>query len=164
MKESIGKILIFGSAVIVAGLLFVDVHQDTLTSDSANNLDSVFPGGSPLEKTIIIGTTIIKVEVEDTPIMREQGLSGREKLVQDQGMLFVFDYADRYQFWMKEMKFSIDIIWVGDDLKVVDISENLSPDTYPKIFEPKNKARYVVEVDAGFAKEKGIKIGDTIQL
>lgn len=113
---------------------------------------------------IIINNKIISVETADTVAKRAQGLSGRQSLSADQGMLFVFDSQTTPSFWMKDMKFPLDIIWLQDQT-VVDLTENLSvPD---KMDIPRAKpgvpVNYVLEVNAGFIQENNIKVGDTLQ-
>ena len=76
----------------------------------------------------------IRISIADTETARQQGLSGRAGLAADEGMLFVFPEDGTYAFWMKDMLFSIDILWLSGDGAVVYMAENVSPDTYPKIF------------------------------
>jgi len=114
--------------------------------------------------SVEIGDTIFEVEVVDTTQERTKGLSGRESLSADEGMLFVFEKSDIYPFWMKDMNFPIDIIWINEDLKVVYIKENATPGSFPKIFTPDNSALYVLEVSAGITTDKKIKIGDDVIL
>lgn len=115
-------------------------------------------------RTVVIKDTQVSVEVVDTPESREHGLSGKSSLPHDSGMFFVFEQAGVYPFWMKDMLFSLDMLWIGDDFSVVHIVENASPDTYPDIFDPGVPARYVLEVNAGFVKEKNIQVGDIVSL
>ncbi len=61
------------------------------------------------------------------------------------------------------MQFSIDIIWISEDLKVVDIKEEATPESYPESFAPKEGAKYVLEVGAGFSKLNNLKIGDSVK-
>lgn len=103
--------------------------------------------------------SVIYADTEET---LEKGLSEREKLDEKSLMLFVFKRPGTYGFWMKDMKFNIDIIWLDENYKVVHIEENLSPETYPKIFYPKSKALYVVETNPNFVKSYGIKLGNTL--
>lgn len=100
--------------------------------------------------------------VANTPREREQGLSGTHFLNGGNGMFFVFDEADEHGFWMKDMEFPIDIIWIDDTNRIVDMTENVSPDTYPQIFKPEVPAKYVLEVMAGWAAENDVSIGDTV--
>lgn len=106
----------------------------------------------------------IKAELADTNIKRTKGLSNKEKLAENQGMLFVFEKPGFYSFWMKEMKFPIDILWIDSEQKVIDLTENLSPETFPQIFQPLKPVQYVLEVNAGFIKKYNIKIGDKIKI
>jgi uncharacterized membrane protein (UPF0127 family) len=65
---------------------------------------------------------------------------------------------------MKDMKFSIDIIWLDKDLQVVYFEENVSPDTYPNVFKPDKKAKYILEVNAHFVSKNHIKYGDQLSI
>jgi uncharacterized membrane protein (UPF0127 family) len=104
------------------------------------------------------------IEVVDTPEARERGLSGREVIPDDYGMLFVFEMADEYGFWMKDMQVPIDIVWIDDDGQVVYIQHELSPDTYPAIYAPPVPARYVLETRAGYVRERGWEAGTRLDL
>ena len=96
---------------------------------------------------------------------REQGLSGRDKLQKNQAMVFDFrDNADGRCFWMKDMNFSIDILWLNDEHKVVKVVESASPSSYPESFCSTSKPTYVVELVAGQAKALQIREGKTVKL
>ena len=62
------------------------------------------------------------------------------------------------------MRFSLDIIWLDETLKVVDVRENIAPETYPQAFHPKQPAYYVLEMNAGAAGKNGIGIGSVLTL
>ena len=114
---------------------------------------------------IIIGEAEVLAEVVKSDAKKRTGLSGREKLDAGTGMFFMFDSPSKYSFWNKDMLFPIDIIWIKDG-QVVDISENM-PDfkTTPNYtVAPRAEANFVLEVNAGFVKEKNIKIGDEVGL
>ncbi len=111
----------------------------------------------------IAGKTL-KVDLAITPAEQEQGLSGRTGLAADQGMLFIFPNPGQYAFWMKDMNFPIDMIWFDQNLSVIYIKENAPPSSYPQTFGPAEDAKYVLEVDAGFSAENGLKIGDKMKL
>jgi uncharacterized membrane protein (UPF0127 family) len=121
--------------------------------------------GKLKEGLVKINNTTIKVEVAETPLAREKGLSGREKLDQNKGMLFIFPQKDYYSFWMKEMKFPIDIIWISDN-RVVDIAYDLplQASEFLKTYQPKEPVNFVLEVNAGFARNYNIKIGDRVEI
>ncbi len=121
------------------------------------------------EHTIYINDDIkINVAIADTQSERTKGLGGVEFMGPGEGMLFVFDKNDKWRIWMKDMLFGIDIIWIDENGKIIDIREFVYPETYekliPDVFEPIEPARYVLEVVAGFAGANGIKVGDMVQL
>src|SRR3989344_573955 len=74
-------------------------------------------------KAIQIMGQNIRVNLATTDAAREQGLSGRENLKEEEGMLFVFDYPDKYSFWMKDMNFPIDMIWIIENKKIIYIKK-----------------------------------------
>lgn len=118
-------------------------------------------------KDIKIGSTVIKVEVADDSSKRKIGLGGRDSLATDTGMLFVFDSPVKPQFWMKNVKFPLDIIWIKN-MTVVDIIKNaavpppdVADDALPR-YVPNQEVDMVLEVNAGFVDSKGIQNGDTI--
>ena len=113
---------------------------------------------------IVIGETSLVVGVADTTTERIQGLSGRESMEYKEGLLFIFDELDFHSIWMKEMNFSIDIIWLNNLQQVMHIEKDVSPDTYPESFRPDQKSRYVLEVSSGFVQKEGIKIGDQMTI
>jgi hypothetical protein len=110
----------------------------------------------------IAGQTI-KVDLALTPETQAQGLSGRKTLKEDEGMLFIFAQPGRYSFWMKDMNFPIDIIWLNENLQVVFIEKNLLPASYPQTFTPLGTSKYVLEVQAGFAEKNNLEDGDSAQ-
>jgi len=79
-------------------------------------------------------------------------------------MLFVFDTDGVWGIWMKDMKFSIDILWLAEDGTVLTIVPNASPDSYPTSFRPTSPARFVLELPAGFASSHDIDIGSKFVL
>ncbi len=120
---------------------------------------------NPILSELVIGDQTVHVYVADTDAERELGLSGRERLAPDEGMLFVFPIEGKFSFWMKDMKFPIDILWLSNDGTVIYIEENVSPDSYPEQFAPKSGlARYVLELPAGFASAHEIGVGDKAEL
>lgn len=124
---------------------------------------TVAPSALPTQQ-ITIATTTLAVEVAHTPTAREQGLSGRTGLPEGRGMLFVFDTPGEYGFWMKDMQFPLDIIFIDQNLHVINIDSDLSPATYPQVFYPPTPALYVLEVPAGFAATHAIVPGSSVVL
>jgi len=115
-------------------------------------------------RTIQLAGQELYVSVAETPEARVRGLSGRTSLASNEGMLFIFDTAAKYGFWMKDMLFSIDILWLSDTGEVVYMEESILPATYPDVFAPNVPARYVLELPAGFAEAYSVKVGDIVRL
>lgn len=109
-----------------------------------------------------IGSEKIHVAVALTEELRERGLSGVSHINDDEGMLFIFDKPAQYSFWMPDMNFPIDIIWIGTDKKIIDVTKNaqpLTPDEKPIYFKPNKPAQYVLEVNTGFFDQSNLKEG-----
>lgn len=113
---------------------------------------------------VFLGGEDIVVVVADTPALREQGLSGHEILAPNEGMLFVFSEPTLSGFWMKDMRFPIDIIYFDADRRIVDVWESATPESYPKIFMPRVPAQFVLEVPAGFFEDHHLKLGNIIEI
>jgi uncharacterized membrane protein (UPF0127 family) len=111
---------------------------------------------------MIAGGKTFKTEVAATESSRELGLSGRDSIAADYAMLFVFDFPDYHGFWMKDMKFAIDMIWLDADKKIIYMKKDVKPETYPEGYRPDKKDSYVVEVAAGTSDQLGLKVGDTV--
>ena len=112
---------------------------------------------------ISFGNAVVHAEVVTTPEARAQGLSGRDGLEENEGMLFVFETDGLHSFWMKDMLFPIDMIWLSADKAVVHIEKHATPESYPKSFKPDTPARYVLEVASGWSDRHGITIGSSAQ-
>jgi hypothetical protein len=93
------------------------------------------------------------VEIARTPEAQERGLMGRDSLAPGQGMLFMFVAPNRYGFWMKNMKFPIDILWLdgqGNIVHSVQSAPTCTAEPCP-VYTPPSEALYVLEVPAGEA-------------
>ena len=104
----------------------------------------------------------MKASVADTLPERIQGLSNTPFLPKDVIKLFVFEAYGEHSIWMKDMNYSLDIIWVDREGKIVHIEENISPDTYPESFSSPVPAWFVVEANAGFVANNAISVGDEV--
>lgn len=116
------------------------------------------------DETLTIEGKKFNVEVASDRAEMQNGLGGRECLGSNQAMLFVFSREGQYGFWMKDMKFPIDVIWISADKKIAAIEKNFTPDTYPEnaVNEKDKPALYVLEVKAGTADELKLKLGDPV--
>lgn len=105
--------------------------------------------------------TRFRTEVMGDEQARSKGLSGRTNLDSDASMLFVFDEPGRRCFWMKDMQFSIDILWFDGSRRLIHQEHDVSPDSYPKSYCVDN-AQYVLELSDGTARSLGTQAGDTM--
>jgi uncharacterized membrane protein (UPF0127 family) len=112
------------------------------------------------------GQVIVEIETADTPAKRMTGLMYRDSLGNDSGMLFVFNDEDIRRFWMKDTLIPLDIFFMSSDGMIVDIKEDFQPcKSDPcESYQSKDSAKYVLEVNAGFAEKKNIKIGDRVEI
>ena len=119
------------------------------------------------DRILRVDDRTIYLEVADSDKERTQGLSGRASLDKTRGLLFVFPNTQIYSFWMKDMNFPLDFIWLNEK-KVIDLTEN-APVPIDKdlsnltLYQPREKANEVIELNAGLVKELGIKNGDTLK-
>lgn len=104
----------------------------------------------------------VNAYVADSNPERMRGLSRSEFLPVNQGMLFVFEQASEQCFWMKDMNFSIDMIFMDSNKKVTKIYSNVAPATYPESFCA-DDTKYVLEVNAGIARQSGVREGQMIE-
>ena len=151
--------------VLVAALLVIVgafVFRNTVLVSTPVLENTEAPEISYAKKEVMLGNTLFTLEVADTFALHERGLSYRQSLAPQTGMLFVFDTPGMYYFWMKDMNFPIDIIWLDQNKKVVHIEHSLSPSTYPDSFGPETPTQYVIEIPAGEAKQANFVIGDTV--
>ncbi len=104
----------------------------------------------------------IAVEIASDPVTQSKGLSGRECIADDWGMLFSFKTAGQYDFWMKDMKFSIDIVWMDENFKIISVDKNVKPETYPNTYTSSSPTKYVLELGANQAEKYGFTPGATV--
>jgi hypothetical protein len=124
------------------------------------------PTGSINVATIAIQTgdkaVNVSVEMAVSDEQRAKGLMGRTSLPANYGMWFVFPYDVQDPFWMKDTLIPLDMIFVGSDMKVVDVIASAEPQSERKLF-PKAMYRYVLEVNGGYAAANGITVGNQVE-
>ena|SRR3990167_36404 len=116
---------------------------------------------------VVVKDLTIKAKIADDPKEHQAGLSDYSSLALDEGVLFVFDQSKRHIFWMKDMDFAIDIIWIDEAKKIVDIAQNVPPepnksDKELTRYAPKSDARYVLEINAGLSALHNFQVGDQV--
>jgi uncharacterized membrane protein (UPF0127 family) len=115
---------------------------------------------------IFANGTRVAVEVAATDEARARGLMFRDTLADSDGMLFVFEVARPYGFWMKNVRIPLDIIWLDDAGRIVWIVEEAPPCTKEPcpIYVPDARASYVLEVAGGFARTHGVAAGEVVTI
>jgi uncharacterized membrane protein (UPF0127 family) len=135
-------------SVITAGILFRQ-------TDAAACLQAY-----SYDKPVRLGSKTFKAQVSDTDAERAKGLGGKTCIGDNQTMLFTFDKADTYCFWMKDMRFPIDIVWLDNNKRVIHVAPKVSPTTYPENFCPDSPSMYVLELKAGMLSQLELTEGD----
>ena len=150
-------------------------EADTPTTTPVGYLTADSTATTALDETpntgllVRVEDLVFPVELADTPDKRIRGLSGRASMDAGTGMLFVFEKPERFRFWMRDMEITLDIVWIGSNCEVVDVSENVpfpDPETplndLPR-YSPESRAKFVLEINGGEAAELGLGIGDQVE-
>lgn len=123
-------------------------------ADSPDWAVAVFPSGAEFT-----------VEIRSEPMERARGYMYREEVGPAEGMLFLFPTSARHSFWMKNCLVPLDIIWLDENYRVVDLAPDQQPcaegAACPSVL-PAASARVVLEVAAGRAAEEGLSVGDRL--
>lgn len=118
--------------------------------------------------TVTVGETELQAEIADTPQLQQRGLGYRDELAPGTAMLFVFEDASVQTFWMKGMRFCLDIVWIEAE-QVIGAAENVCPmpnaDTadLPR-YSSGVPVRYVLEVPAGWLAIHGYGPGTPVTI
>tara|TARA_B100001179_G_scaffold232730_1_gene226842 strand:+ start:5973 stop:6476 length:504 start_codon:yes stop_codon:yes gene_type:complete len=151
---------LFVAIAIAAILVFAGYQQSQLQYQENDTTIGGVRNDHREDLRIRVNGLPLKTQLAESFIERATGLSDHESLNQDEAMLFVFETDNQHSFWMKDMDFAIDIIWLNQNKEIIFIEDSVSPDTYPESFAPDTAARYVVEVAAGFVQQNMISVGD----
>jgi uncharacterized membrane protein (UPF0127 family) len=141
LKILIVSVLIFIFSIYVISIRFYSV--------AGNNISKVN-----------IGRHIFYAEVVESDEKKQKGLGGRNDLCEACGMLFKFKETGVYSFWMRGMKFPLDIIWISDN-KIIHLEKNIQPD-FIGTLTPREMANNVLELNSGIIESFGLKVGDTV--
>ena len=147
---------VFRLSVLLAAALLTSACSDKKSIDDASITLVTLPGGHDIKAEVVMNAA---------DMMR--GMMFRDKLDSDRGMLFIHGSPGKYPYWMYQVKIPLDIIWMGRDRHVVEISANTPPCPSKKASECPNfggnqESAYVLELAGGMAAKYGVKIGDTI--
>ena len=141
-------ILVF--VAIIALFTMMEVSLPSV-SHISNDSSVVFTRINKDEGTLtIVGSrtpnTMYRVKIADTEEERSQGLSGVLSLKDDEGMLFLFPEEGYHTFWMKDMHFPLDLVWIDSSWNIVSTTKNATPESYPTLFSPPRPVQYVLEI------------------
>lgn len=114
-------------------------------------------------KLVEIGSERYKLYIANDETKRTQGLSGVTSMNNFEGMAFVMDQAAQHGFWMKDMYMPLDFVYVENDV-VVDIIEDVTPETFPETIIPSQPASVVIELTSDQIEKNGLQIGDALEL
>lgn len=117
--------------------------------------------------TVLMPKGALTAELANTRASRELGLSGRHSMRDNEGMLFAFDVPGKYGFWMKDMEFPLDIIWINENGVVVSIERELTPESYTsnkQVYINHVDASYVLEINAGLSEKYGLYLGSKVKM
>lgn len=118
--------------------------------------------GTRHEPKVVINNSLeYKVRVAKTEEEKQKGLSGTESLEEKTGMIFIFERPVQPTFWMREMKYSLDAVWINNGV-VVDLSENIPTPPPVETFEPEVAITEVLEIPAGDIERYEIKVGQHV--
>ena len=142
----------------LAGFIFLLILISGCSFPPAES-SPVAPTGIPLS-SVCVGDACVVVEVADSLVERQMGLMNRSKLAEDAGMLFVFEGVEVHSFWMKNTLLPLDAIWITDTWHVVEIQSMVPCVENPcPVYTPAFPAKYVLEVNAGWAEKNGVGPG-----
>jgi uncharacterized membrane protein (UPF0127 family) len=161
LYTKIWLLVIFGLIIGLVAFFWVHFNQGNIVSSQNTYSNETLP----LSAIVISPQGVhIQVRVADTDETKELGLSYFKLLPEKQGMLFVFPQLGIYSFWMKDMNFPLDIIWLDENFKIVDRLINADPSTYPETYTPSASAAYVLEISANTADQYGFTNGSIAEL
>lgn len=135
--------------------------QQTPDQEQIRTVSDSYP-----QVNVTVNHQILIADISATNELRTRGLSVKDALAEDEAMLFVFDIEGEHRFWMKDMKFPIDIIWISSDKNVVDIEHNLQPcdlGLFCPSYEPEGDSLYALETVGGFAGKYRVVKGTPVE-
>lgn len=141
------SIIVFSVVILIGAAALVTLHRQQFTY-------AIVSVHAPKRN--------FSLQVADTEAKQDLGLGQRERLAADQGMVFTYDKPRQLCFWMKDMRFAIDMLWLNSDKTVTRLEPAVSPSTYPQNFCA-DQAQYVIELPSGAAASSGIKTGSQLQ-
>jgi uncharacterized protein len=169
-------IVIVGIAigVITVAVLYVNPAITSMLGGTEGEQQEIITGSEEISSgsdgyrqvNVTLNGLVLVADISATNEQRTKGLSVKDGLAENEAMLFVFGNAAEHRFWMKDMKFPIDIIWIDSDKNVVYIEHNLQPCTSEVLcttYKPNDDSLYVLETVGGFAEKYDIVKGTRVE-
>jgi uncharacterized protein len=154
-------ILYFYPAIISMLVEKEDREQELIIAEEATSSNDGYR-----QANVMVNGLVLAADISASNEQRTKGLSVKDALAENEAMLFVFDNEGEHTFWMKDMKFPIDIIWINSNKTVVHIEHNLQPCDYGLLcqtYKPGQDSLYVLETVSGFAEKHDVVQGTRIQ-
>jgi uncharacterized membrane protein (UPF0127 family) len=150
---------------------FSSSSSSSALSESYNSIKEFFANSNVGDSEYLKGYATVDnykilVDIAITDKQVQEGLAIKNSLNENEAMLFFLGEPEKASFWMKNMKFPIDIIWLNENFSIVHMEHELEPckSTFDcKSYTPNAEALYVLETINGFAKKHNLEIGDKIQ-
>ncbi len=158
-KRTLIAIVAFIALPVVAGLIYMSLPQSQPETGPRFTKQGELQfmdaeTGEPI--------TSIDIEVKQDDAGRAEGMMWRRSMEEDQGMLFIMERSEPQSFWMRNTYIPLDIMFIGEDKRIVNIRKNAQPQTLDP--QPsKGNAKYVLEVIGGFSDQFGVEAGDRVE-
>ncbi len=156
-------VLLFGGLISTGLLNFSKNLTESITANSTDNSTVAEP---PFKKegelTFMKNQGKLTIEIADNEAETTQGLMYRRTMPDSCGMIFIMNTYEPQKFWMKNTYIPLDIVYLDESKKIVTIQANTTPFSEAGV-ESYEKAKFVLEVNAGYCKRKGIEKGDLVK-
>lgn len=154
------KIVLLAIIVVVLVALFLASVAGDKNKNSAG--ENIIKEGTFI--TVSIDGVELQAEVADTKEQRRLGLSGRDGLGKNEALIFLFERAGKHGFWMRDMKFPIDILWLTGNNTIVGITKEAQPESFPEVFYPSEAVITVIEMNAGWIDKNNIDFKSVVTI
>lgn len=179
MRAKTSLLVVLVCAIVAASVLPGCVTTQTSTSNNTSSISTAASGRAasnssadntslttPTHYVVTVGNTTVHAEVANTPAERETGLMNRTALNENAGMLFVFETEQQQSFWMNNMRFPLDIVFITADMRVLEIYQSVPPCTGDPcaLYTSSAPIKYALEVNSGFSERNGIASGNVVRI
>ncbi len=157
---------VFFITLLQIHLIFADSQNNYQRNNVSKIINEFHDDEKYLKAKVDMGKITIFADLAITELQKQKGLAIKNSLNEEHGMLFLFQTTNKQGFWMKDMKFPIDIIWINENDKIVHIEHSLKPcetwSLFCPSYQPKSDSLYVLETVSGLSDKFSIKEGDDV--